>query len=172
MVERNMRNAVMRGIVVPPGSRATSRAKGSRRNLGYPASDHRLADQLPFDLIQRQVRLLDDERQQKFRMVLNGRSAATTWLCRDASSLLPALGPKHHHARAEFVSVGRLTTRRTGLDRFDYSGTQVVGIRALASMVNRINAARLAHRTPPICSGVFFTLPLLEEDEDCEGTPI
>ena len=31
MVERNMCNAVMRGIVVPPGSRATSRAKGSRR---------------------------------------------------------------------------------------------------------------------------------------------
>ena len=27
MVERNMCNAVMRGIVVPPGSRATSRAK-------------------------------------------------------------------------------------------------------------------------------------------------
>ena len=26
MVERNMCNAVMRGIVVPPGSRATSRA--------------------------------------------------------------------------------------------------------------------------------------------------
>src|SRR5215468_10356511 len=38
MVERNMCNAVMRGIVVPPGSRATSRAKGSRRNLGYLAS--------------------------------------------------------------------------------------------------------------------------------------
>src|SRR6266568_7620997 len=38
MVERNMRNAVMRGIVVPPGSRATSRAKGSRRNLGYLVS--------------------------------------------------------------------------------------------------------------------------------------
>jgi hypothetical protein len=35
MVERNMGNAVMRGIVVPPGSRATSRAKGSRRKLGY-----------------------------------------------------------------------------------------------------------------------------------------
>ena len=41
MVERNMSNAVMRGIVVPPGSRATSRAQGSRRNLGYPASVHR-----------------------------------------------------------------------------------------------------------------------------------
>ena len=35
MIERNMCNAVMRGIVVPPGSRATSRAKGLRRKLGY-----------------------------------------------------------------------------------------------------------------------------------------
>jgi hypothetical protein len=35
MVERNTCDAVMRGIVVPPGSRATSRAKGSRRKLGY-----------------------------------------------------------------------------------------------------------------------------------------
>ena len=41
MVERNMSNAVMRGIVVPPGSRATSRAQGSRRNLGALVSDHR-----------------------------------------------------------------------------------------------------------------------------------
>ncbi len=39
MVERNMSNAVMRGIVVPPGSKSTSRAEGSRRNLGDPASD-------------------------------------------------------------------------------------------------------------------------------------
>jgi hypothetical protein len=38
MVERNMSNAAMRGIVVPPGSRATSRAQGSRWNLGGPAS--------------------------------------------------------------------------------------------------------------------------------------
>jgi hypothetical protein len=41
MVERNMGNAVKRGTVIPPGSRATSRAKGSRRKLGDPASDHR-----------------------------------------------------------------------------------------------------------------------------------
>ena len=38
MIERNMCNAVMRGIVVPPGSRATSRAKGSHRKLGGLAS--------------------------------------------------------------------------------------------------------------------------------------
>jgi hypothetical protein len=34
MVERNMCNAVMRGIVVPPGSRATSRAKRIALELG------------------------------------------------------------------------------------------------------------------------------------------
>ena len=39
IVERNMGDAVMRGIVVPPGSRATSRAKGSRRKLGYLVTD-------------------------------------------------------------------------------------------------------------------------------------
>jgi hypothetical protein len=42
MVERKMCNAVMRGTVVPPGSRATSRANRSRRNLGYLASGRQL----------------------------------------------------------------------------------------------------------------------------------
>jgi hypothetical protein len=41
MVERNMCDAVMRRIVVPPGSKATSRAKGSRRNLGYLVAGRR-----------------------------------------------------------------------------------------------------------------------------------
>ena len=41
MIERNMCSAVMRGTDVPPGSRATSRAKGSRRKLGYLVSGHR-----------------------------------------------------------------------------------------------------------------------------------
>ena len=38
MVERNMSDAAMRGIAALPGSKTTSRAKGSRRNLGGPAS--------------------------------------------------------------------------------------------------------------------------------------
>jgi hypothetical protein len=42
MVERNMCNAVKRSIVVPPGSKATSRANGSRRNLGGPTSGRHL----------------------------------------------------------------------------------------------------------------------------------
>ncbi len=39
MVERNMSSAVMRGIATLSGSKATSRAKGSCRNLGGPAFD-------------------------------------------------------------------------------------------------------------------------------------
>ena len=42
MVERNMCNAVMRGIAVPPGSKSTSRAKGSRRKLGYLVTGRQL----------------------------------------------------------------------------------------------------------------------------------
>jgi hypothetical protein len=38
MVERNMSDAAMRGIVTLPGSKATSRTEGPRRNLGGPAS--------------------------------------------------------------------------------------------------------------------------------------
>jgi hypothetical protein len=42
MVERNMCNAVMRGIAVPPGSKSTSRAKGLRRKLGYLVTGRQL----------------------------------------------------------------------------------------------------------------------------------
>jgi len=40
LVERNMSGAVMRGTVALPGSKNTSRAKGLRRKLGDPTSDH------------------------------------------------------------------------------------------------------------------------------------
>ena len=39
MVEGNMCGTAMRGVVALPGSKATSRTKGSRRNLGDPALD-------------------------------------------------------------------------------------------------------------------------------------
>src|SRR4029453_16487595 len=39
--ERNMGSGAMGGIVVPPGSKSTSRVKGPRRKLGNPTSDHR-----------------------------------------------------------------------------------------------------------------------------------
>src|ERR1700716_4099786 len=66
MVERNMCNAVMRGIVVPPGSRATSRANRSRRNLGYLGSDRRQAFQqeepAPSGQTEKSVHLQDETR--------------------------------------------------------------------------------------------------------------
>ena len=40
-VEGNMCGAVMRGAVALPGSKATSRTKGSRRNLGGLMLDRR-----------------------------------------------------------------------------------------------------------------------------------
>ena len=39
MVEGNMCGTAMRGADALPGSEATSRTKGSHRNLGYPAFD-------------------------------------------------------------------------------------------------------------------------------------
>jgi hypothetical protein len=45
MVERNMNSAAIElreALVTLPGSQTTSRAKGSCRNLGYPASGRQL----------------------------------------------------------------------------------------------------------------------------------
>ena len=41
IVEGNMCGTVMRGAVAPPGSKATSRRKGTRRNLRDLTSGHR-----------------------------------------------------------------------------------------------------------------------------------
>ena len=41
IVEGNMCGTVMRGAVAPPGSKATSRRKGMRRNLRDLTSGHR-----------------------------------------------------------------------------------------------------------------------------------
>ena len=46
MAERNMCNVVMRDIVVLPGSKSTSRANGSCRNLGYLVSAARRRTQI------------------------------------------------------------------------------------------------------------------------------
>src|SRR3984893_8717672 len=88
------------------------------------------------DLVQRQIRLVGHETEQKFRMLLQRRGAAATWLCGDASGPLEALRPDHYYARTDAIVFGRLTPRRPRYDVFDHAGTQVVGI-------------RLRHRSPP-----------------------
>ena len=80
------------------------------------------------DLVQRQVRLLGNQRQQKFRVLLQRRGAAAAWLCRNAPGLLETLHPNHHHAGAEPIAFGSLTPRGTGLNVFNHSATQVDGI--------------------------------------------
>ena len=45
-VEGNMCGTVMRGAVAPPGSKAPSRPKGTRRNLRGLMSGHRLQSRL------------------------------------------------------------------------------------------------------------------------------
>src|SRR5262249_42933123 len=80
-------------------------------------------------LVQRQIRLPGDQTQQKPRMFLQRRCAAATRLCRNASGLLKALGPKHHHTGADPIAFGRLPPRCPDRDVSDHADTQVHGIR-------------------------------------------
>src|SRR5262249_265565 len=80
------------------------------------------------DLVQRQVRLVGNQTQQKLRVLLQRRDAAAAWLCRNAAALLETMHPDHHHAGADSIAFGRLAPRGTGLHVFNHSGTQVDGI--------------------------------------------
>jgi hypothetical protein len=84
--------------------------------------------------VQRQIRLLGNQTQQKPRMFLQRRCAAATRLCRNASGPLKALGPKHHHTGADPIAFGRLPPRRACRDVSDHADTQVHGIRPRHSL--------------------------------------
>ena len=68
------------------------------------------------DLIQRQIRLLDNQRQQKVRVRFQRRDAAPAWLGRDASGRLPALHPLDRRTGAHVKPFGRLAPRRAGFN--------------------------------------------------------
>src|SRR4030081_540681 len=98
------------------------------------------------DLVQRQVRLLGDEREQEFRVLFQLRSASATWLCGNASGCFEALRPNHHHTGADPIVFGRRTPRCTADNVSDYSGTQVAGIRLGHGIPrHRIKDKRLPH---------------------------
>src|SRR5262245_41439871 len=80
-------------------------------------------------LVQRQIRLPGNQTQQKPHMFLQRRCAAATRLCRNASGLLKALGPKHHHTGTDPIAFGRLPPRRACRDVSDHADTQVPGLR-------------------------------------------
>src|SRR5262249_38706952 len=63
------------------------------------------------DLIQRQVRLLLDQTQQKIRMLLQWRDASAPWLGRAAATLAKALDPDNRCAGADLKLFRRLAPR-------------------------------------------------------------
>src|SRR4030088_3544541 len=98
------------------------------------------------DLVQRQVRLLGDERENELRVLFQLRSASATWLCGNASGCFEALRPNHHHTGADPIVFGRRTPRCTADNVSDYSGTQVAGIRLGHGIPrHRIKDKRLPH---------------------------
>ncbi len=73
------------------------------------------------DLIQRQIRLLGNQRQQKVRVLLQRRDAPPGRLGRYTSRFVPALHPFDSRADAHLEAFGRLAARRT---RFNRSSTR------------------------------------------------
>src|SRR5689334_18538112 len=94
------------------------------------------------DLVQRQVRLLLNQIQQKLRMRLQPRGAAATWFCRNASGLLKALHPNHHHTGADAIAFRRFTPRGTRLNIVNHAATKVDGIRFRHHSLPKTNQCR------------------------------
>src|SRR6516165_3433369 len=101
------------------------------------------------DLIERQIRLLRNEREQKIRMLLQRRSAAATRLGHAASRLVETLYPFDRGASADLEIFGRLASRSSSLDTRNYSFADIcrIGPRHRSSPERRINADRVTH--PP-----------------------
>src|SRR6266480_3775957 len=96
-------------------------------NRSAAAGDSSLAHR-GHDLVQRQIRLLDDQRQQPFRVLLQWRPAPSARLRFDASSIVPAPPPSHRRTRAQAVVLGRFPPGCSGFDCFDHAFTQVLRI--------------------------------------------
>jgi hypothetical protein len=79
-------------------------------------------------------------------MVLQDRTATPARLRYTHAMIAPTLQPFDRSAGTDFKAFGRLTSRRSHLDRFDNSLTQVTGqrFRHRRSPHRRINADRLA----------------------------
>src|SRR5262245_21532851 len=94
------------------------------------------------DLVQRRVRLVGNQTQQKLRVLLQRRDAAAAWLRRKAAGLLVPPHPDHHHAGADSIVFSRLAPRGTGLYVFNHSGTQVDGIGLRHRSLQKTNQCR------------------------------
>src|SRR3984893_5351536 len=96
-------------------------------NPSAAAGDSSLAHR-GHDLIQRQIRLLGDQRQQPFRVLLQWRLAPSARLRFDGSSIVPAPPPSHRRTWAQPEVLSRLARGCPGFDCFDHAFTQVLRI--------------------------------------------
>src|SRR5271165_973882 len=117
----------------PPDGRATAR--------NFELTHH------PDDLVQRQVGLQFDQRQQKVRVLLQWRRAPTAGLGGTAASLAKALHPDHRRTGAYFVVLGCLPPRSTTLYTIDNSQAHVrrICLRHRPASQSRINDERLTY---------------------------
>src|SRR5712691_1841124 len=101
-------------------------------------------------LVQRQVRLLRNQPQQKVRVLLQGRRAPTPRLRGATPSLVKALHPYHRHTGADLVVFSRLAPRRAAFDPRDdpFANIRRISLRHHSASQNRINADRLAYPWP------------------------
>src|ERR1019366_10102318 len=97
--------------------------------------------------VQRQIRLLGNQRQQPARVLLQGRDASATGLRCGAAVIAPAPEPVDHRTRAHFEKPRHLVSRGATLDDRYRSTPQVVRIRLGHPKIlpKRIKNARLAH---------------------------
>src|SRR5450631_3535950 len=97
--------------------------------------------------VQRQIRLLGNQRQQPARVLLQGRDASATGLRCGAAVIAPAPEPVDHGTRAHFEKPRHLVSRGATLDDRYRSTPQVVRIRLGHPKIlpKRIKNARLAH---------------------------
>ena len=97
--------------------------------------------------VQRQIRMLGNQRQQPARVLLQWRNASATRLRCRAAVIAPAPEPVDHRTRANFKKRGHLVSRSATLDDRYRSRPQVVRIRLGHPLIlpKRIKGARLAH---------------------------
>jgi hypothetical protein len=81
------------------------------------------------DLLQRQIRLFDNQVQQKLSVIFQWRDASIAWSRRNASGCFLTLHPNHHNARAKPIEFGGLAPRCRRCDRCNHTFTQVRRIR-------------------------------------------
>src|SRR5512136_998253 len=103
------------------------------------------------DLIERQIRLLRDKREQESRVFLQRRGAAAERLGRAASGLVKKLHPFDRSTRTDVEMFGRLASRRASLDASNHPRADIcrIGLRHCSPSQRRINADRLTHPPAP-----------------------